>query len=355
MAAMQTLLVIAALGQTPIDPAELAKVQSALEAYYSRIKTVQITYTEELVLPGSEKASSRHQDLLYAFPSLRMTTVESVLANLKTPQEQVIERKTTTSIHQGQLISIDYHANAYETRSTVDPLHYPWLPLNPLGLRVPSTLNTPFSDFLKFPDLTSFEGEETIDGYRCIKLTIGPHIPAETRPHYWSDSTVLKLSLAPDHNYLPVRCEILQMSDEHPEERFHMSLGSFQKVPDLARAATVTFPYQLEVLFSNGATLAYHVESAEINCSVAPSDFALLAPSGFTVAKDGKLLTISGGTPEGDRRITQSADEAKRLLGSLDPPRDSRWWWTAWPVVAVAGASLLVLLIAGFLKWRERS
>ena len=55
MAAMHTLLVIAVLGQTPIDPAELAKAQSALESYYSRIKTIQITYTEKTVPPDSPR------------------------------------------------------------------------------------------------------------------------------------------------------------------------------------------------------------------------------------------------------------------------------------------------------------
>jgi hypothetical protein len=350
---MHTLLMMAALGQTPIDPAELAKAQSALESYYSRIKTLQIVYTEKAVGSNSEE-ESRHHDLLFAFPSIRRTTVESLLVDLGTPQERLSDVKTTTSIHQGQLIGIDYHYKSYTIESSANPLFHAWLPLDTLGWRIPGTLNTPLSDLLKFPEIISFDGEETIDGYRCLRLTLGPHIPAQARPRNWSDNAVVKVSLAPDHNYLPVRWETRHTSDKRPELGYRMSLGSFQEVPDLARGAKVTFPHRLKVLFSNEASIAYHVESAAISGSVKASDFAPPPPSGFTVIKDGKVLTISGGTPAGDRRIKQSADEAKRLFGSLNPPRDTRWSWTAWAVAAIAGASILVLVIAGFLKWRAR-
>lgn len=360
MTVLPGLVLIAALGQTPADPAELAKAQSALESYLTRIRSLQVTYDESWTPPNPAAYQRKNPDwdpalktsheLLYAFPSLRMTTVEPYW-KVEEGQKQRAERKTTTSLHKGKLYSIVERTKVFNVRSSIDPLHFPFLPLHPVGLRVISTMNTPISEFLKFPAITLSKGEDKIDGERVVLFQIGPMIPRSARPATWSDAAVLKLWLAPDRSYLPLRSELLHANDSKSTDIYKMSLGSFKAVEDSTRRTIISFPQHMEIEYPIGGKSSYAIQSVVVNPSVSERDFMLSPPSSYSIAIDGEIRSLSGGSAVRDQRVEDSVEEAKRLLSSVTPPKSSASRWSIWSIgVAVVAAVVLGAILV--FKWR---
>ncbi|MEX2176518.1 MAG: hypothetical protein WD872_19290 [Pirellulaceae bacterium] len=355
MSGLQSLLIVAVLGQTPVDPAELDEARSALESYYGKIMALQITYSEKSAAPPAYQRENPNwdptlvndHDLLWAYPSLRM----KVVVRRKDKEGETKEYEGETRIHKGKRVSIDYTSKQFHTITSSDPNPFPGLPINPFGSRMLHTLHTPLSDFLKFPEITSSEGEDEIDGERVIVFKIGPNIPTTVRPT-WTDDATVTVWLAPARHYLPMRTEIRRKRAEDPDEVIRLNAGSFQDVPDLARETTVPFPHQLEIEWPSGWTKIWVVESAAINPKVSERDFVMSAPpTGYFVTVDGKAKFLSGGAKQRDETVRQSVAEAKRLLGSLDPPRSSATSWLTWPLALVLVAVFSLSLVF-FFKWR---
>ncbi len=365
MNALATLVMVAALGQTPVDPAELAKAQKALESYLSRIEAIQIAYNDTSTIPRQASEASDplapprrssptartvmdEYDLLYAYPSLSVKVVE----RRNHVDGKSAEHKRETRIHKGKHVSIDYTHRHFNTITSADPNPFPSLPLNSLGLRVHHTLATPLSDFLKFPDITYQEDEQKIDGERAIVLKIGPQIPESIRPNGWSADATMRVWLAPDYSYLPLRMEIMRRPATNLEEKIRLSAGKFQPVPDAARGTTLPFPHELEIEWPNGLRSTFSVQSAVVNPRVSDQDFVLTPPPGYSVAINGIPQVLSGGPTHRDDRVRQSVEDARRLLRSVDPPRSSSYGSIALPLGAgILTAFVLVILV--FYKWRK--
>lgn len=328
MNALSALVVVAALGQTPVDRAELAKAQTALEAYLSGIKTLQITYTEKWT-PSDPEAYQRENDtwdptlsndhdLLYAFPSVRMKNLE----RRRDVEGQVKEHQWDSRVHNGQRTDIDYTAKQFHIRTKLDSDPYPSLPIDSFGLRVNSTQNTPLSDLLKFPDITSLEGEEKIDGERVIVWKIGPKIPETVRPKYWTDSAFLRVSLAPERNYLPLVLEIYPSYKAKAERCWRYSIGSLRAVSDKSRDRTVLFPHRMEIVWPNGGRTAWVVQSAVINPKVSDDDFVITPPAGYFVTTDGRTGPLRPVEPDPNDAsmhplsVTVLNDQGKPVAGA---------------------------------------
>jgi hypothetical protein len=343
------------LGQTPVDPAELAKAQTALESYYSRIKTLHVTYSQQLTPapayrsdPSWDPALSDDHDLLYAYPSLRMKEVE----RRKNNDGKVVEHEMEARIHKGKRYSIDYTSKQFHTIYSSDPNAFPSLPLDPLGLRVLGSLNMPLSDLLKFPDITSVEGADEIDGEEVLVLKVGPGIPASVRPWNSEDAT-MTVWLAPARHYLPLRTEIRRKWKGNPDGVVRLSASSFRPVQDMARGNRLLFPHAMQIDWASGASERMTVHSAVINPTVSEQDFVMTAPpEGFFVAVDYKTQTLRGGEKQRQETVQASVAEAKRLLGSVDPPRASPSGWLSWPLgIAVVSISGLALVLV--YRWRN--
>jgi hypothetical protein len=358
-------LFMAAQCATQLDAdAELSKAQTALESYYSRMQSLQLAYTEQYIPSpdgkpsedplASKNSTSRHDpslvndhDLLYSFPSARM----KVVGRRRTASGDITERSRETRFHRGRLFVIDATHKQFNVKTSNDPNPFPYLPIDALGLRVLHTLTTPLSDFLIFPDITELEGVKEIDGERVYVFKVGPNIPLSVRSPGWSDETVLRLSLAPDRNYLPVRTEIVRWNKSSLDEEIRLSVGTFGSVQDVARGTEVLFPHKLEVAWPNGGVTKCSVQSVIVNPPVSERDFTATAPAGYAVSMNGIPETLSGGEKERETRINQSVDEAKRLLATVDPPRASAIVWFSWPI-AVALSAAMILVLAFFMKGR---
>jgi hypothetical protein len=357
MTTIPALVMIAAFGQTPVDPAELAKAQSALESYLTRVKTLHITYTKSWTPadvsayrrtnPNWDSTLSDHHDLLYAFPSLRMKVVE----RQKDGDGRVTEQQREVRFHQGKKVDVDYTNKQFHTITSSDPDPLPALPVIPIGLRVLHTLNAPISDLLKFPHITSFEGSEDINGEPSIVLKIGPQIPHSARPSAWNDNTFVRLSLAINRSYLPLRSEIIHSLETMPDANYLMSIDSFEPTRDMARGNSIPFPRHMEIKWPSGAVTSWTVKTATINPEITSHDFALTPPPGYFVTLDSKPQAISGGIEVRNQRVEQSLEDARRLLGSLEPPRSSDKSSFVWPIGAVFVACVLIAA-AFLLKWR---
>ncbi|MEX2173424.1 MAG: hypothetical protein WD872_03625 [Pirellulaceae bacterium] len=348
---LPALILSAVLGQTPVDPAELDKARTALESYYSKIVTLQMTYSEKWTPSGDAPVGQLvdDHDLLWAYPSLRI----KVLERRKDKSGEVAEHELETRFHKGKKIQIDYTHKQFQTTTSSNPYHFLGLPLDPFGLRVLHTLHTPLSDLLKYPDITFSEGEDKIDGEEVIIFKIGPGIPETVRPRGWTDEATVTVWLAPERHYLPVRTEIRRKTAKKRDEVFRFSAGSFQPVPDLARGTTVPFPHRLEMESPNGGVSSMVIHSAAINPKVSERDFVMTSPpaAGYFVTVDGKAKSLSGGSKQRDERVRVSVEEAKRLLGTLDPPRSSPAGWFTWPLGLVLVAVFSLSLVF-FFKWR---
>lgn len=294
MNVLSTLVILAALGQTPVDPAELTKAQSALEAYLTGMKSLEIKYTEKWTPPDPEAYQRENDtwdpslvndhDLLYAFPSVRMKNLE----RRKNLEGKIREHRWEKRVHDGKRTDVDNTNKQFHISNKLDFDPFPSLPIDSFGLRVISTQNTLLSEFLKLPDITSLEGEEKIDGERVMVLKIGPRIPETIRPKYWTDASFVKVSLAPEHSYLPLRMEIYPKYEAQADACWRYSIGSLKAVSDREREGTVLFPHRMEIVWPNGGRTTWVVQSAVVNPKVSEDDFIITPPAGYFVTNDGE-------------------------------------------------------------------
>ncbi len=345
MTLLSALFLIAA---TPVEPAELAKAQSALEAYLKNIETLQVMYTDKFTPPpgpmeiakdplaGPPETGSVYDsklvndnELLYAYPSMRL----KVLERRKYRDGRLTERDRDTRIHEGKLIQVSHSDRDFHEKTKLDGDPFPSLPIDPLGLRILSPEHRSLSDFLKFPDITTSEGEDNIDGERVIVLKIGPNIPLSVRPKFWGDTAFVKVWLAPKQSHLPLRIELHPKYKTEPDRVWGRTIGSLKAVRDVARNKEVPFPHRLEIQWPTGGRSTYVVTSAVINPQVTDEDFVMKPPFGYFTTIDGEIaksrLAELTGKPAPVLSL-QWREGDKKTLAELRGKVVVLYFWASW-------------------------
>lgn len=379
-----------------IDPVELSKIRSSLESYLSRIQSIRMLYSErsnedpepppilrqyneliakrqqETLQSASPKSREelarlfargkaetvREYDVLDAFPSLRMIIREhSQYAN-----GELNESVREIFIHGSTFAHVDRSAKQVHYRNTGERLSLPRTPIEALGLRVSGSINMHLSDLLGFPEVTTSGRTEVIDGIQCVVIRVGPQLPVAARPMGWQDEDWAKIWLAANHQHLPIRMERYMESaglGKHDMQtsnggvarflRHVYELRGLQPANDIARGEKVLFPRR--VTFADGAGVwDWEVHDVEINPIVRDSDFNPAVQDGYAVARDGKppTVTLSGGTPAFEKRVEETASQARDLLAIAIPPnptKESRVSWRYIVPVAFAGLTVGLLLL----------
>lgn len=368
MFAIPAFLIVGTLAASPDQSSELARASASLESYLTRIAVLRIRYTETHAPSGttdlpadpfaepklyeelnSNRDMRRHHVLLYAGTSLRMVHIDRNLDST----DDAGAHKEELALHKGKITTLDHTRKHFNRRSPSVAVPFPFLPVDPLGVRTLGTVDTPISEFLNLPGVTSYEGTDEVDGETVIIVKVGPNIPSPPRPSTWPDSAYLRLFLAPAHRYLPVRTVLGGALRRMPDGEFEMSLAEFKPVRDAARGDhTVPFPHSMRISYPNGRWTSWSIQSALINPPVSSSEFVLTALPGYSVAEEGRMAGLRGGPERREERVQESVEEARRLLTTVEPPRSlpARGMYL-WGVAIGAGAALALLLVF-FYCWR---
>jgi hypothetical protein len=376
----------------PVDPGQLELMRQSLEAYLSRIQTLEMKYTETWEQSNNQDGQTeaiRHDEelerrtrwdaagpeekrvleriarranakgfwtynLLDAYPSLRL----EIHLQRQFPDGTQEESRSLKTAHDGVYTEVNMDRKTINTKKGVDLHLFPRTPVNALGLRMRGTMGQPLTKLLEFPTLTTVEGVELINGIKTQVLKIGPGIPRNLLSGS-PEGTWYRVWLAPSASHLPVRTEYHfgggVAGQAEPSSAVHSAeLSDLRPARDKARDESMLFPRILT--YKDGAgTTRWNVEQVVINVPASAENFRSTEPMGFLVSREGAVpkVTLSGGR-EAQRRVIEAT--VKEADGQLNPevPPSSRAS-APFPLrIVIPIASLIVLVSLIVIQIRRR-
>ncbi len=384
MNAHVTLLVcVMSLGQDTIDPARLHEIREGLESYLSRITSLRLEYDFQWTAadPGllvkardqvivelrrrqAERGLEPVQESKVREPRSVVHRSEVLLyqpPNIRQEYETLLEPGAGPT--EGESRALTYYDKKYtqtdllhkavhlDTKGRMDvELVFSQIPVHALGLVLPRTPSQPLSSLLQFPDITREVGQETIGRLKTIVLTIGPGVPAGVRPVSASESYEVRLNLAPELDYLPLKATYSFVKGFS----ITTELADFQDARDLARKANLQFPHSL-AWTDPGGVWRWNVKNVVVNPRLTVTDFSPTFPADFMISRDGgpfgpaSPTGRAGPTRQVARKI---ANKGAELLAASPAPA-AGGWGAANPMVPALLATL-VLFLTLFMYVRKR-
>ncbi|QDU64114.1 hypothetical protein Pan216_50030 [Planctomycetes bacterium Pan216] len=238
--------------------------------------------------------------------------------------------------------------------------------IHAIGLRTYSTTNSTFADLCKTEKHVRYEGRVTIGGVACEVLTVGPPITEIPASEEYSNDARVRISMAPEFGYAPVRWEYLV-----PSKRYAMRFTNedFRRTPNGGSEDDVWVPWEVvnEIFVDDQLKLrqTMTLKDVSVNRLLTASTFHAGPRPGFEYIRDGE-------------RIRQSHEEIRRRValpkltkeefaaahkGVFDDKqavpdeylvRQSPGSWWSWLLVCMIALSL-VFAIGGYLLYRRKS
>ena len=180
-----------------------------------------------------------------------------------------------------------------------------------------------------------------------LVLTIGPGIPTEfIEGHPLWEHGWVKLWLAIDKHYLPLRTEIYMKVPENRNAAFYTARGvnvltaadaegrsseyyrllcdvdEIRDVTDHARNEPLPFPWHITLV--SGGTLDTRCERVDVNVSLAAAEFTASIPTDYTITNDREVVRARLGPSrvDGDETLVSVGNagrQARELLGAAIP------------------------------------
>lgn len=402
MSCLSTILLVSSLAGDPIDPTELNAIRQSLESYLSRIRSIHLKYVEtweekaeasklskpmleaelklQMQLPDSperQRANDsladrmktgkfpkiQHEyDVIDSFPFYRMLLRERTLSEGGSWDEKTREM----ILKKDEMVTINWSDREAFFSSSTDRTKIPNSPLCALGLRIPYTINVRAHELLQFPEITSNEGLDLIDGLKAIVLRIGPNIPAPVRPPRCGAEGWVIMRLAVDHHHIPLRIEVWkEMNQKSPlailekvgtdgfkkHYSCHLySVSDLRNANDNARRESVQFPFS-STFDDGGGLWKWQIQEVQINPTVEQTSLKPEIPDGFYVYQDGHPR-ISGGTIALNKGVEETVDEARKALTAGIPGSSKSNPNRNWRLV-VTLCFLCALVLFSLFRWRR--
>lgn len=378
---LDIVLAVVAQPEQPVDPRWLEGVRDTLASKLSRISSVRLVYDETWVAnpnpppsfasakerfirrreemmksqgieppPPPEEPSEviRHYEVQDAFPSFKLRIREEYHYADGRVREEVRE------VYGGDGTVTQLDSREASIVTSTDRSMIPRTPLNAIGLRMQGTVNGPLSEFLSHPEITYGGGEEMVRGFRTAVLRVGPGIATAIGAPLWDDRDSLKLWLAPDYHYLPIRMQISRKRGEGITVEHIYELDDFQPTNDLLRTEAIPFPRYITFTDPLGQT-RWQLTEVEINRALGSQAFAPVIPDGTSVTRDGQVQkrVLKGGDSAYEKRVSDTVERARNLLSSIEPPPAATTSsGLTWPTITTLSFAVLVGATL-YLKWRK--